>query len=112
MVWIIENLQNLALSISEYITQAIYTLVHCLFYPFQLILSWIDKISKLIINTLVSFIGVLWDSFHIVYDFVTNMFIGMLPSLWITLILLAITIIFTLRLYHFIKDISIAGFKI
>ncbi|WP_406656623.1 hypothetical protein V7O62_12295 [Methanolobus sp. ZRKC2] len=40
-------------------------------------------------------------------------FLGaLLPSAWFALMLITMLVVFVLRVYHFLKDVSIAGFKI
>lgn len=112
MGWIIESLKDLGLSIAEYISQGVYTLVCCLLYPIQVLFYWIGNTLKLILNTFVSFFSTLWNTFDILYSFLSNTLMSLFPNIWTTIILLGITIVFLLRIYYFVKDISILGNKI
>ena len=112
MNWLIDNLLDLALSIAEYISQAVYTLVQCIFYPIELIFCWIGNILKLIINSFIGLFDSLWNIFDMLYIFSSNTLNSLFPNIWTTIILLGLTIVFLLRLYYFIKDISILGNKI
>lgn len=112
MVFLIEKLVDLALAIAEYIGQAVKTLVNCLLYPFQCIFTGLINIVLIIIDVFKSLIITMWDTFDIIYDFIYNLFTDLFPNIWITLVLLGLTIVFLLRIYHFIKDISIVGNKI
>lgn len=109
---LIESLFDLGRSIAEYIGHGIFILVHCFFYPFQVIFYWFSIILKLIWNTFVNLLTAWWDIFNVLYDFLSDMLTSLFPSMWSVIILLGITIVFTLRLYYFIKDISIVGNKI
>lgn len=112
MVWLIDELVDLALSIAEYLTQGIYTLVYCILYPIQVLFYWIGNTLKLILNTFVAFFATIWNTFNIMYDFLSNTLTSLFPNVWTTIILLGLTIVFLLRIYYFVKDISILGNKI
>jgi phage-related protein len=103
MVWLIDDLKDLGLSIAEYISQAIYTLVNCILYPIQLLFYWISKIIKLIFDTFITFFETLWNTFNITYSFISDTLMSLFPNIWTTIILLGISIIFLLRLYYFIR---------
>lgn len=109
MVWLIDDLLNLALSISTYISQALYTLVNCVLYPIQLIFSWIGNIINIVITAVTSLISSITATFGILYNFISNVFTDMMPALWLLIILLGLTIVFLLRIYHFLKDVHILG---
>lgn len=109
---IIESLYDLAISIGEYISQGVYYIVACIFYPVQVIFYWLDNIITLIWNVFVDLLTAWWGIFDIMYTHVSTSIVCFIPSMWSIIILLGLTIVFTLRLYYFIKDISILGFKI
>lgn len=109
MVFIIEELVHLALAISEYISQAVQTIINCFLYPFQCIFTWIKNIITLIIDSFTSLISTIWNTFDIIYDYIYNLLTLLFPNIWVTLILLGVTIVFLLRIYHFLKDIHILG---
>ena len=109
---LIESFLDLALSIAEYISQGVYSVVSCLFYPVQVLLYWIDNIMKLVWNIFVELLSSWWCIFDIMYSYVSTSIVSFIPSMWSVIILLGLSIVFTLRLYYFIKDISILGFKI
>lgn len=103
MVWLIDDLKDLALSIAEYISQAIYTLVYCILYPFQVFFYWMGNILKLIFETFITFFETLWNTFNITYNFISDTLISLFPNVWTTIILLGVSITFLLRLYYFIR---------
>lgn len=112
MVFIIEQLVDLALAISEYISQAVQTIINCFLYPFQCIFTWIKNIITLIIDSFTSLISTIWNTFDIIYDYIYNLLTLLFPNIWVTLILLGVTIVFLLRIYYFLKDIHILGTSI
>lgn len=112
MVWLIDDLFEAVLSLGEYIGQAVQTIVEAIVYPLTCILSWLLNILTIIKDTFVSLVSTLWNTFNIMYDFVQSIISIMFIDSWTTLILLAVTIVFLLRIYYFLKDISIVGNKI
>lgn len=93
-------------------SQFLADILNALLYPLQVIFGHIYVIFSIIID---SFIG-LYDSFaslfSSVYSLFTAAFQSWLPSPWMALIFLIFTVVFLLRVYSFLKDIEIWGFKI
>lgn len=112
MSWIVESFLNLAQAISSYISQAVETLIDCIFYPIQKILYWLSAIVDIFINAVTGIITSLWNLYNILYIFLENLMSNMLPYTFTLIIMAGITIVFLFRIYHFVKGISIAGFKI
>ena len=112
MVWLIDTLEDLGKSIATYISEALEALINALIHPFIYLITWIGNIIKLIFDAFTNLFSTIWNTFNILYDFTSNIFSQLFPCVWTTIILLGITIIFLLRLYYFIKDISILGNKI
>ena len=112
MTFIIDELVDLMHGILTALSQAVETLINCIFYPFQVIFTWIGNIAKLIFDTVINFFSSLWGLFDLMYSFLSNNFLSFLPLVWVSIILVGVTIVFLLRLYFFLKDVSIAGFKI
>lgn len=112
MVWLIEDLMDLAKAISIYISQAVELLITCLIYPIQRILYWIGNILSIIIDAIMGLITSFYNIFYILYDFISSVVSGILPNAIVIIIMLAFTIVFLFRLYHFIKEVEIFGFKI
>lgn len=112
MVWLVDSLKDLALSISKYISQAVETLANLIIHPVLYIGVWISNIIKLIFNAIIGLINTIWNTFDILYTYITNILIAMIPNAWTTIILLGLTIVFLLRIYYFLKDVSILGNKI
>lgn len=110
--WLIESFLNLAQAISSYISQAIETLVDCIFYPFQRVLYWFGAIVDIIINAVIGIITSLWSLYTILYDYLYEIFSSIFPYMLTIIIFTGLTIVFLFRIYHFVKGISIAGFKI
>lgn len=112
MVWVIENLKDLSISIAVYISQAVESLVNALTHPFIYSVIWMENIIKIIINSIIGMLNSIWNTFDILYIFLTNLLVSLLPNAWTTIILIGVSIVFLLRLYYFIKDVSILGNKI
>lgn len=110
--WLIETFLNLAQAISSYISQALETLIDCIFYPIQKILYWLSTIVDIFINAVTGIITSLWNLYDILFIFLENIISNILPYTLTLIIMIGITIIFLFRIYHFVKGISIAGFKI
>ena len=108
----VDSLLELALSIGEYISQGVYACVVCIFYPFQVIFYWIGSILGIMWNPFIDFFTAFAVINTTLFNHVTCSITSMLPATWTLIIILGLTIVFTLRLYYFVKDISILGFKI
>ena len=109
--WLIDNLEDLAHVLGSYISQAIETLMNCLFYPFERILYWMSSIVDIFINAVVGIVDSLWSIYDILYNFLYSVFSNCLPYTLTLLVFTGLTIMFLFRIYHFVKGISIAGFK-
>lgn len=109
---IIDSFLSLALSIAEYISAGVYAIVVCILYPLQVGYYWITSIIGIIWNSFTSFFAAFYQIHTILYNHVSSTIITMFPSTWTVIVLLGLTIVGTLRLYYFIKDVSILGFKI
>ena len=109
---LIENFGDLANAIALYISEALEALINAFIHPIIYLVTWLGNIVKLIFDAFVNLFSTIWNTFDILYNFTSNIFTGLFPNIWTTIILLGITIIFLLRLYYFIKDISILGNKI
>ena len=112
MVWLIDNLRDLGVSIAAYISDAVIAILMGLWYPFGLILSWIDYVVTYVYSAFVGLISALGVSSSLIYSFLSSSLTSLFPSSWVVVLLLGVSIVVVLRLYFFIKDISIAGFKI
>ena len=112
MSWLIDSFLNLAQAISSFISQAVETLIDCFFYPIERIFYWLSAIVNIIINAVTGIITNLWNIYDILFTFCHDIITSMFPYTVSLLILMGITIIFLFRIYHFVKGISIAGFKL
>lgn len=103
MSWLIDSFLELAQAISSFISQAIETLIDCLFYPIEKIFYWLSAITNIIINSIKGIISSLWDMFTILYDFISNIISDMMPYTLVLIILTGLTIMFLLKIYYFIR---------
>lgn len=94
------------------IVDGFFTLIYAVFYPVQCLLSmflgWINIIYTAFVDLVTAFTAL----FNTVYSFISTISTMLFPGTWGTLILIGFMIVFSLRVYHYLKDISIAGFKI
>lgn len=112
MVWLIDNLCDLGLAIASYISQAVQLLLSALFYPVQLVFYWVGHIVNSMYLSFVGLVSAFYSTFSMFYDFLVNHLFLFFPSAWTFIIMIGFTLVFLLRIYSFVKDISIAGFKI
>ncbi|WP_406656161.1 hypothetical protein V7O62_09890 [Methanolobus sp. ZRKC2] len=87
-------------------------IINFLLYILQTIIDQILKLINAIISPFVGLLGSITALFDSVYSFVSSLFSLFLPSLWVAIMLLMLFIVVILRIYSFVKDISIGGFKI
>lgn len=90
----------------------LYNLVYLVLYP-------AIRIFNMLLNAVISALDELRLLYHsiiglgyTVSNLIINTFGVLFPATWTTLILLGVVIVVVLRVYFFVKDISIAGFKI
>jgi hypothetical protein len=110
--WVVDSFLGLAQAISSFISQAVETLVFCIFYPVERLFFWFNNIITLIINCVLGIIDSLWNIYNILFDFIYTNIQLMLPYTFTVLIMIGITIMFLFRLYHFIKEVEILGNKL
>ena len=87
-------------------------LLAALLYPFQAFIEMVLYWVVYVLNLFSSFLSSLYGLFGQVSVFIAEFMLNLIPYFWLFLILLGFSIVFILRIYHYIKDISIAGFKI
>lgn len=110
--WLIESFLNLAQAISSFISQAVETLIECVFYFITRVFYWLSAIINIIINAITGIITSLWNIYDILFNFCHDIITSMFPYTLSIIVLMGITIIFLFRIYHFVKGVSIFGFKL
>lgn len=103
MSWSIDNLLEHAQAISSFISQAVETLIDCLFYPFQRFFYWLSAITDIIINAINGVFDSLWNIFNIIYNFIADILTNIFPYSTLILVLTGLTIMFLLKIYYFIR---------
>ena len=103
MAWSIEDFLGLAQAISSFISQAIETLIDCLFYPLQKFFYWLSAIADVIINAINGVFNSLWDIFDILYNFIADILTNILPYSILIIVLTGLTIMFLLKIYYFLR---------
>jgi hypothetical protein len=82
-----------------------------LYIPISGLHVLIDLLNQ-IISSLSGTINAVIDIGNSMFGLITNTFNGVLPSAWVALLGTILLLNIALRVYFFVKDISIAGFKI
>lgn len=83
-----------------------------IWYPVSCILQILVMIIDLILYPIISLINALITVINAVIFYNYIILINLFPSGWTILIIAAIFLVFILRIYSFIKGISIFGWKI
>ncbi|WP_406657397.1 hypothetical protein V7O62_02260 [Methanolobus sp. ZRKC2] len=87
-------------------------LLFALIYPFKVILESIWGIISLLIGSFVGLVGNFFALFNALYTLVVTFFTAWIPSPWLVPIVSMLIIALVLRLYWFLKDVSIHGYKV
>jgi len=89
----------------------------------DLLLSAILSVLDFIFGGIYDIILQIWNAFVALYqafyglimsviDLFTDFLGALFPSAWVALMVIMALIVFVLRIYHFLKDVSLWGFKI
>jgi len=95
----------------EPLVGALISILYLVIYPVISILAVIQFFLEDIINTLITFFNSIIYLFNDLGYFV-NVFDGVFPSTWLTLLSLIILVNLGLRIYYYVKGISIFGWSI
>jgi hypothetical protein len=87
-------------------------IANLILYPFIKIFDEMGKMAALIYNTVSAFINMFIDFFNAVYQFLATILTNFFPYSWVAVFLLAVALVAALRVYSFLKDVSIFGWKI
>lgn len=88
------------------------SLLNALLYPFYSVLHMIWGWIVIIISAITGLYNAIMGLFSILVSFITSVSDIMFPGQWGTFIVIGLTIVFALRVYYFLKDVSIGGFKL
>lgn len=95
-----------------YLVELLLELLYGVFYPVVCFFRIFINVVVYIWRTFYNLFESMYDLFDSVYSYIST-YLGLIfPSAWTYLLCLGLLIVFVLRIYHFVKDISIAGFKI
>lgn len=100
----IDGLQN-------YLGDLLNQLLTALFYPFSWLLMIINDLMVSTINVFVNFFNAIFGFFNHFIDFIL-LILTFLPPYISVPMTTCLALIFWKRLYHYVKDIRIAGFGI
>lgn len=112
MTWLIDDIIKLSYWIGEYIYNGVYTIIDFIVYPIKLIFENLLITTNLFNNAFTYFINTFMNTGTLILDFTSNLYNGMFPSVWVFWVILGISIILSLRIYYFLKDVSIMGNKV
>lgn len=97
--------------IIEFFSEFLSTIINALWYPFSLIIDIVIGVIDSTFSPFVSLLQSVLGLFDVFYSFMDKVF-HFFPTSWTILIGLTFLIRFLLWVYSYVKDISIAGFKI
>ncbi len=88
------------------------TLFQAVLYPFNAVLHMVWGWIMLIVNAVLALYSAFTNFFTSIIVFIQTISSVMFPGEWGTLIVIGLSIVFALRIYSFLKDVSIGGFKL
>lgn len=108
----LEALYEAAVNLPETIVSALVAGFYLLLYPFvvglNLLYSWVADM----VGAYLAIISSVFDVLASVQGVITDVFELILPPAWFALLLVVIALNVGLRIYHFVKGISIFGFSL
>jgi hypothetical protein len=87
-------------------------LLSALLYPLQVIIEHLRIILDTVVSAFYGLIVSFLAFFDAVYFLISGVITSWFPSMWLIPIFLMLSIVFLLRLYWFLKDVSILGNKV
>lgn len=102
----------MAIDLINYLGDFLIELLYALFYPLHLVINIVTSFISTLVNSFIGFFASITGMFINLSSLISEFLTGLLPYTWVVLILLGISIAVLQRIYFYIKDISIAGFKI
>jgi len=108
----LDAVYNWIISLPGYFADLIEAIIYALFYPIQALFSMIWGWISILIDSVVSVYTSITTLFNTIYFFLSTVASILFPGTWGTLILIGFSIVVLLRIYYFLKDVSIAGFKL
>lgn len=95
-----------------YLVQLSYEFLKALFYPVTAFLTIFIEQAVQVWHVFYSFVTALTGLFNTFYSLVHTYFSLAFPSIWVVVIMIGLLTVIALRVYSFVKDVSIFGFKI
>lgn len=96
----------------EYLGDMLNHLVHAFLYPIQAAINFVIDMMMWVINIFVSLVAAIYSLCSSITSLFTEFLTDLMPDLWVVLLILGILIAFIQRVYFYLKDISIFGWKI
>lgn len=97
--------------LKEYLSSLLISLLKALWYPIDAFFYNLWYIVVYFYNVLVAFLQAIYGLLAAIKVYLYSS-ISFLPSPWVALLLVAVSVVVLLRIYYFLKDISIVGNKI
>jgi hypothetical protein len=97
--------------IAYLLEQVLDIFLNALLYPLNSFFAMVGHWISVIIDPFVVLVGAMYGIFYSLYSFFTS-FYRMFPEPYGAIFLLILTMVVSLRVYHFLKDISILGNKV
>lgn len=106
------SISDLIRNLFYWISDAVSVIVNAVTYPFLKLFEIFQSFIVNIWDSLHSLVVNLVDLFALVTGFVYDFFVGIFPSTWTALFMASLTLVIALRIYYFLKGVSIAGFSV
>lgn len=96
----------------DYLGDLLSYLLFGLLHPFYALSDFFNTVITNVWTSLHGLYSALVGLFTTVIDLVSSMLSGSIPYIWLTIILIGFSVVFILRIYWFLKDVSILGNKV
>ena len=102
----IEDLLDHVSAIGEFLSQVVYTIIHCIIYPFQLCFYWMGEIFCILTDSVIGICTGEWNLFVLLFDFFVNIFVSFQLGIVGGLIVTGLTIVFVIRVYYLLPMVK------
>lgn len=108
----IDGITGIVGGIANLITDTLGAIADIITYPIISILTHLGDIVGHVITPLIGLVVNVQNTGTAMTDIVTELMAGMFDLAWISIIGVGVGFIVLIRVYHFVKDIEILGFKV
>lgn len=96
----------------DYLVQIAYGVLMAILYPISSLIKIVVNVIVYIWDTFTGLINGVYGIFDTFYEYVTGLLNLSFPVAWVAVIGIGLLLAVTLRVYYFLRDIEIGGFKI